>query len=198
MKTNSKAWIDFIEGIAAKVKKYAQYLTALISLVQALQNIFSNLPKIGFLNLTPQAGGIDNFMNRVKNAQIPVSGEGLTLGKIHIKGAEVVQGSSGPTGITAGVVFVYGAPLGADAFGKIGDDISKDLQPIYDSLKITLETTLNGLEILVADHKLTQAEAESRSRALKEKFNADINKLKYQVQIGIITTAFGILKKLFT
>ena len=90
LKTNTKALNDFLTGIQKSFEKQKNYLDVLIGMIVAIENFFSGLPVVGFLNINPQKGGTANFINRVINAQKPA------------------KGFSGPSGYTMGIVFVYG------------------------------------------------------------------------------------------
>ena len=90
LKTNSKSFLDFIKGIQAKFDKYNAYISTLAGMITALENIFTGLPEIGFLVLPAKSGGTTNFIKRITNATKPA------------------KGFTGPDGITAGIVFVYG------------------------------------------------------------------------------------------
>jgi hypothetical protein len=90
LKTNTKSFTDFLRGIEAKFVKYQSYLSSLSEFITALENIFTGLPEIGVLTLPAKAGGTANFINRITKATRPT------------------KGFTGPDGITAGMVFVYG------------------------------------------------------------------------------------------
>jgi hypothetical protein len=101
LKVNSKSFLDFIKGIQAKFQKYNSYIRVLVDMITALENIFTGLPEIGFLVLPAKAGGTANFINRITKATLPA------------------KGFTGPSGITAGIVFVYGNyRVSTDALGK--------------------------------------------------------------------------------
>jgi hypothetical protein len=106
LKTNSKAFSDFLTGIVQKFEKYQSYITVVSSMITALETFFSGAPKIAFLEVSPATGGIDNFINRVKQAQTPSGG------------------FSGPSGYTMGVVFVYGENNSGDTYGTQIKEIS--------------------------------------------------------------------------
>ena len=90
LKTNTKAFIEFLKGMTDKFRKYAAYLEAIITMITALENFFSSAPKIMALTVPPSTGGVDTFVNKFMGAKKPV-------------------GASGKSGMTVGVCFVYGA-----------------------------------------------------------------------------------------
>lgn len=96
LKTNSKAFIDFINDITKTMKKYVNYLNALSAMILAIENFFFAMPKISYLSVPTQPGGVNKFYNSVANAKQPP------------------EGFSGKTGTTAGIVFVWGAIAGID------------------------------------------------------------------------------------
>ena len=101
LKTNSKSFLDFLNGIKAKFQKYQSYISSLTEFIVALENIFTGLPEIGILTLPAKAGGTANFITRLTNATRPA------------------KGFTGPNGITAGIVFVYGNyRVSTDALGQ--------------------------------------------------------------------------------
>jgi len=90
LKTNTKSFTDFLNGVVESVERMKLYLEILIGMIVAIENFFSGLPLIGFLNVPLGEGGTEKFMERVTNATRPE------------------QGFSGPSGYTMGIVFVYG------------------------------------------------------------------------------------------
>lgn len=91
LKTSNKAFIDFLQGIVDKFDTLLTQLQALTDMIIALENFFSSIPKIAMLLVPTEKGGVDGFMSRVSGATPPPGG------------------LSGPSGISAGVVFIWGA-----------------------------------------------------------------------------------------
>jgi hypothetical protein len=90
LKSNTKAFVDFLKGIVEKFKVYVAMLEAVVTMITALENFFSSAPKIMALNVPPSSGGTDNFVKRVMEAKKP-------------------SNTSGKGGMTVGVCMVYGA-----------------------------------------------------------------------------------------
>ena len=97
LKTNTKSFGDFLQGIKDKFKKYRSYLEVSSTMITALENFFSGAPRVALLNIPPAPGGVNNFINRVNFATKPPGG------------------FSGKTGTTLGIVFIYGAGLNPDS-----------------------------------------------------------------------------------
>jgi hypothetical protein len=113
LKTNSKSFVEFLNGIQQKFKQYKAYIQTISDMIVALENIFTGLPEIGILNLAPQAGGTDNFIKRVENATRPP------------------EGFTGPEGITMGIVFVYGSyRISIDALGNQVPDMQAQVDAL--------------------------------------------------------------------
>ena len=89
----SSAFVKFIKSVASKIESYISLLYILKLLITSLVDLFTLPPGIYFLNLSPKTGGTDNFINRIGNAKLPGDRE-----------------FSGPSGITGGLVMVYGSP----------------------------------------------------------------------------------------
>jgi len=90
VKTNTKSFLDFVKGIQEKLENYSNILNTLIAVILAIEAFFAGMPRIAFLFIDPQKGGVDNFMTRVSNATQPD------------------PGFSGPTGFSVGMVFMFG------------------------------------------------------------------------------------------
>jgi hypothetical protein len=106
LKTNTKAFTDFLKGIKEKFEKYKVMLEAIVTMITAIENLFSSTPRLLMLNVPIASGGVDNFVTRVKKAQRPA------------------EGFSGKGGTTFGVVLVYGVSrnnpfAGFDASGSM-------------------------------------------------------------------------------
>jgi len=65
-------------------------------MILAIENFFADIPRIAYLNVPAETGGVDNFVKRIVNAKRPP------------------EGFTGPSGFTAGIVFVYGAISSVD------------------------------------------------------------------------------------
>lgn len=95
----SSSLSSFLQGIQDKFDDYLGTITIIRNLIAAVKKIFLG-PNLAFLNIPPATGGVSKFMSRVRNA-LPVDPD---------------KGFSGSTGITAGIVFMYGSaarsPLG--------------------------------------------------------------------------------------
>jgi hypothetical protein len=90
LQTNTKAFIEFLQGMIDKFRKYALYLEAIITMITALENFFTSAPKIMALVIPPASGGVDTFVDSFLGAKKPT-------------------GASGKGGMTVGVCLVYGA-----------------------------------------------------------------------------------------
>jgi hypothetical protein len=111
LKTNTQSFLDFVQGIADKFKRYAEILDAIVQMIVALETFFSTVPEIMILNVTPAEGGMENFLNRVNNAKLPVK----------------VSGSSG---CTLGVCMVYGASYNNPLSGFQSPDVKSQMNTI--------------------------------------------------------------------
>lgn len=111
LKTNTSSFLDFIQGIADKFKKYAEILDAIVQMIAALETFFSTVPEIMILNVPPAPGGTDNFINRVNNAKLPVK-------------------VSGPDGCTLGVCMIYGASYNNPLSGFQSPDIKTQMDTV--------------------------------------------------------------------
>jgi hypothetical protein len=90
LKTNSKSFTDFLNGMLKKINGYKDILNTLLGIIIAIENFFTGAPRIAFLNIPPAVGGTTNFMSRVTNAVQPPGG------------------FTGVNGYTVGIVFAYG------------------------------------------------------------------------------------------
>ncbi|MHA1168838.1 MAG: hypothetical protein ACTSRU_13500 [Candidatus Hodarchaeales archaeon] len=61
---------DFIKGIRDKITKYLSFLDIIKALVDRIKQIFLG-PSIAYLNLPPESGGIRNFLERIRDAEVP-------------------------------------------------------------------------------------------------------------------------------
>ena len=100
VKTNSKAFSDYLAGIKQKFEKYRHYLEVITTMISALENFFSGAPKIAFLQIPAQKGGVNHLIDRITLAQQPLGG------------------FSGQSGFSLGIVFIYGESLSGDAIGS--------------------------------------------------------------------------------
>jgi len=87
----SESFSSFLDQITGKIKMYIDLLSVITWFIERLNEFFLG-PSISFLNVTPAKGGMPVFIERIRGAQTP-DGESF----------------SGPSGITVGVVMVYGA-----------------------------------------------------------------------------------------
>jgi hypothetical protein len=114
LKTCNKAFVDFLLGIVEKFESYLAMLEAISDMIIALENFFSNIPKIAMLLVPTAKGGIDGFMSRVESAEKPESG------------------FSGVSGITMGVVFLWGVSIFDPK--KIGEEWDEKIAEISSAL----------------------------------------------------------------
>lgn len=121
LKTNTKSFVDFINGIKQSFLKYKAYLETIATMIMAIENFFSGMPKICFLNVLPESGGMDNFYRRVANAKKPSGG------------------FSSKTGFTMGVVFVYGEGLNANFIGEGTPDFKAQMGAINKSFGLIIK-----------------------------------------------------------
>jgi len=112
LKTNTKSFLDFIKGIQEKLQTYADILGTLIEVILAIEAFFAGMPRVAFLNVPPESGGVDGFMNRVTNAKPPPDRPGF----------------SGPNGFTVGIVFIYGFAAMVLESGSISEAEAKVLE----------------------------------------------------------------------
>ena len=117
LKTNSSAFSDFLQGVAQKFKQQIAVLTALSGLINGVDNFFAKTPNISFLNIPPTSGGISNFINQINNAKLPAGG------------------FSGPNGLTAGIVLIYGYDA-VNAISTTGQDLQAASQGISKSFSL--------------------------------------------------------------
>jgi hypothetical protein len=158
------SFLKFIESIADKITYYASLIEALIGIVQALESLkFSG--RVGYLYLPLKAGGVPGFMSRLRAAK--------PLSYYDPATKQTVSGFSGPSGITAGMVFVTGLPA-------------------YDnSVTSELSDELNAAEALIANT------AGTVNPAFKKKID-DLYTKEYNKAMAAKTAAFNTLVKIFT
>jgi hypothetical protein len=105
----SNSFSDYAKALIKKIESYIALIGIIKTLISSLMEIFQLPPGIYFIMITPEEGGLDNFMSRLRSASPP---QGIKF--------------SGPTGITAGAVMLYGAPSANEltalntSFGLIG------------------------------------------------------------------------------
>ena len=87
----SSSFSAFLKSIKDKIDYYINMVEALIAIIQSIQAL-ELAGRVAYLYLQIQEGGTRGFMSRLRAAQ-PIEG-----------------GFSGPSGITAGMVFVTGVP----------------------------------------------------------------------------------------
>jgi len=99
--TNS--FLEYVKALVAKINSYLTLLQIISALVQALKDFTNMPPSIYYIYIPPEVGGTDGFMTRLSNAQPPPG-----------------RKFSGPSGITAGAVMVFGttSPEELAALGK--------------------------------------------------------------------------------
>jgi hypothetical protein len=91
---------NFINGIKEKVDNYANLIGALVDIVTKIRGLKLD-SSISYLYAPLKDGGVDGFMNRVRAARPPDNVE-----------------FSGPSGITAGIVFMFGSVI-KSPFGDV-------------------------------------------------------------------------------
>lgn len=118
LKSNSDSFGEFIDTLSDKIKKYLGIVELMITIVNQIKSMIIG-PNAAFLYLAPEEGGINRFMDRVRSAQQPSGG------------------FSGPSGITGGIVFVFGEvrsnPFGDDDQEKIQEE-AEALERAFDIL----------------------------------------------------------------
>jgi hypothetical protein len=112
LKTNTKSFSDFLKGIQAKIKKYRDYLDAVNTMLQSLENIFSGAPSVYLLNIPAAPGGVRGFLSRIVLATPPPGG------------------FTGPEGLTMGIVLLYGEGFQVDPLGHETTDFNAQIQAI--------------------------------------------------------------------
>lgn len=85
------AFLDFINQISAKVQTFVGIINVLVFIINGLKSLIVD-SSVSFLEIKPAVGGMDVFVNRIKNAKLPAGQPPFT----------------GPNGITIGFVTVYG------------------------------------------------------------------------------------------
>lgn len=89
VKNTTDSFSDFIEGIQEKFETYSFMVDLMMSMIKQILKM-SLGPQMAFLYVDPKKGGIEEFMNRVRNAKQPE------------------RGFSDSKGFTAGIVFMFG------------------------------------------------------------------------------------------
>lgn len=119
-KNSNNAFRDFLQGLEDKISRYKQILEVLVAILNQLRKILLG-PSISFLYVPPEEGGITKFMTRVRSAEQPD------------------EGFSGPSGITAGMVFMFGA-VSKDPFGNTNEDtINEQTKNLEKSFNLIME-----------------------------------------------------------
>jgi hypothetical protein len=120
----SDSFSSFIDEIKNKITMYTDMVDALTKVIEQLKS-FSLGPSTALLFVPPEKGGTNGFIQRVKDATIPLrtvkvpvyDANGQPL-KDPVTGAMVTEdkqiGFSGPKGMTAGIVLMYGIGGTAD------------------------------------------------------------------------------------
>lgn len=107
----------FVEGIVEKFNKYKDTLELMSLILERILSI--DLGTVAWLYIPPEAGGVKKFLENVRTAK-PVDDIDF----------------SGPSGITAGFVFVFGA-YNADPFGNTDTSVIEGqveaLKRVFDS-----------------------------------------------------------------
>lgn len=91
-KTTSNAFQDFLNSIATKVQTMLDMVSVLAYIIITMKN-FVLSPSTLMLVLDPEEGGMNNFVKRIQDADLPPGDPGF----------------SGPEGFTAGLVITYGS-----------------------------------------------------------------------------------------
>jgi hypothetical protein len=125
LKTNTKAFIEFLKGMIDKFKKYEEYLEAIITMITSLENFFTSAPKIMALTIPPSTGGVDTFVNKFMGAKKPV-------------------GASGKGGMTVGVCFVYGSTYNNPLKTEDAPSIDSQMQAIAKAFAIISKILKQG------------------------------------------------------
>lgn len=93
----SDSFSDFINQLKDKITNYIGLVQMLVRFIEELRGLLLG-ESVAFLYVPPATGGTSNFVNRVRSAKVPS------------------PGFSGSSGITAGIVLMFGAPaVGASA-----------------------------------------------------------------------------------
>ena len=93
----SDSFSAFINSLKKKIEDYIGLVKMLARFIQELKGLLLG-ESVAFLWVPPQPGGTSNFVNRVRSAKVPA------------------PGFSGSSGITAGIVLMFGIPtVGASA-----------------------------------------------------------------------------------
>jgi len=121
----SDSFVEFIKQLKDKITYFIGLVRLFAKMLTALKEILSGLPSIAFLFLPPKSGGNEEFMKRVKSAKIAPPGEPF----------------SGPSGITVGIVLMYGFDSSIAEAYTAGGPAREALQKSFD----TLNTAFNVL-----------------------------------------------------
>lgn len=90
LSTSSSAFIEFITALQEKIEYYMEIIIILSAIVTQVKNIKLD-QSVSFLFVPVEEGGVSGFMSRMRQAEQPPGG------------------FTGPNGMTAGIVFMFGA-----------------------------------------------------------------------------------------
>lgn len=168
--TASNGLSSFIQGLVKRVQSIIAIIRVLTYLLVSLKR-FSFGPSIYMLKLTPKEGGVNGFIQRIKNAKLP---DGETS-------------FSGSNGITIGLVTMYGAG-GASV-------------EVFEDAAIAAEVAYEKAAQIAANAVGTPAEQSTANIAGSIKSVADATQKTYEnakkIQIKTMSAAFEFLFKMF-
>ena len=164
----SSSFSAFIKSIVDKIDYYANLIQALIAIIEVLESlVFSG--RVGYLYLPLKGGGVPGFMSRLRAAK-PLSYQDPAT-------KETVTGFSGPSGITAGMVFLTGTP-GFD--NTVTTELSDEL-----NAAVAMVANTAGVINPAFKTKINSLYAKEYQKALDAKNQA------YQTIVKIFTSIFG-------
>lgn len=114
IKDASSSFGDFVQGIKDRIESYIDLVELILVIIERIASI--SFGDLAFLNVPPESGGIQNFMRRVRAAEPP---EG---------------GFTGPEGITAGMVFVYGTTQADVTLSKEREEANAKIAKVFELL----------------------------------------------------------------
>lgn len=125
VKNTTDSFSDFIAGIQDKFQTYSFMISLMNDIIQQILKLTLG-PNIAFLYVKAKKGGVSEFMRRVRTAEQPD------------------RGFSGSNGITAGLVFMFGAT----SFDPLGNDdediINQKSEAISKSFDILMQFLTGG------------------------------------------------------
>jgi len=122
LSTGSSAFADFINALIEKIEYYAEIVEILNAIVTQIKRISLD-QSVAFLYVPADDGGVSGFMTRLKAAKQPSGG------------------FTGPNGMTAGIVFMFGA----SATSPIGESDENAIESQAKALQTSFSLIMNLL-----------------------------------------------------